>query len=74
MLQFGINTADEGKKKTISVEDILSYFKNDKIPEFTGKYYTLVLHFKKWTGYNAIHNKKKVISFNFETQNLITLT
>ncbi|XP_022297114.1 caspase-14-like isoform X2 [Crassostrea virginica] len=34
---FGINTADKGKKKTISVEDILSHFKNDKIPEFTGK-------------------------------------
>ncbi|XP_052681028.1 caspase-14-like [Crassostrea angulata] len=35
--QFGINTVDNGKKRTISVDDILENFKNNKIPAFTGK-------------------------------------
>ncbi|XP_076089978.1 caspase-3-like [Mytilus galloprovincialis] len=36
--QFGIRTADkEGKKVTITVEDILDQFRNDKIPNFVGK-------------------------------------
>ncbi|XP_061186552.1 caspase-3-like [Saccostrea echinata] len=36
--QFGVRTADKGKKKmTISVDEILEYFKNNKMPEFTGK-------------------------------------
>ena len=62
LLQFGINTADKGKKKTISVEDILSHFKNDKIPEFTGKYFTLNLHLKSiHTGCNAILNKNSYV-------------
>jgi hypothetical protein len=33
-----VRTADKGKKKmTITVEEILNYFKNDKVPAFTGK-------------------------------------
>ncbi|XP_048742245.2 caspase-2-like [Ostrea edulis] len=36
--QFGVRTADKGKKKmTITVEEILNYFKNDKVSNFTGK-------------------------------------
>ncbi|CAG2236484.1 unnamed protein product [Mytilus edulis] len=36
--QFGVVTADKGKKKiTISVDEIMEFFKNDKIPNFVGK-------------------------------------
>lgn len=35
--QFGIRTVDKGKKRTISVDDILEKFKNNKVPAFTGK-------------------------------------
>ncbi|XP_063424683.1 caspase-14-like isoform X1 [Mytilus trossulus] len=36
--QFGVITADKGKKKiTISVDEIMELFKNDKIPNFVGK-------------------------------------
>lgn len=35
--QFGIKTVDKGKKKTITVDEMLENFKNNKIPDFTGK-------------------------------------
>lgn len=42
-IQFGIRTVDKGKKRTISVDDILENFKNNKIPAFTGKIETNIL-------------------------------
>lgn len=43
-IQFGIRTVDKGKKRTISVDDILENFKNNRIPAFTGKIETNILN------------------------------